>query len=64
MSVTVFLLLFLSALYGVFVLGHEAGQRWRFVGRIFEEPEGSFLVGVVLLALLQILLAAIGVQIK
>jgi|GEM_PF-4952842 len=64
MSIVVFLFLYLTALCGVFPLGYEAGQRWPVLGRILEEPEGYFLVGIAVLAVFAILLGAIGIEIK
>ena len=64
MPFTVFLFLYLIALCGVFAVGYEAGQRWPVVGRIFDEPEGYFLVGIIVSVLLALLLGAIGIEIK
>ena len=64
MSLILFLFLFLIALCGVVVLSYEAGKRWPVLGRIFEEPEGLFLLGLAVLMLFAIVLGAIGIEIK
>jgi hypothetical protein len=64
MPLNVFLFLFILAMWAVFAVGYELSERWPIVGRVLEESDGAYFVGIGILALLTTFFGTVGIEIK